>query len=81
MRELVFDGRTPTPLARNFGDHPHSIHGVGWQRAWRVVAHDRASALLAFEHMATDPGWPWPFLATQVFALTADQTGATLRRG
>ena len=27
-------------LARNFGDHPHAIHGVGWQRPWRVAAHD-----------------------------------------
>ena len=27
-------------LARNFGDHPNSIHGVGWQRPWRVVGHD-----------------------------------------
>ena len=40
-------------LGRNFGDHPHSIHGVGWQRPWNVVAHDRASALIAFEHAAT----------------------------
>ena len=22
------------PLRRNFGDSPHAIHGVGWQRAW-----------------------------------------------
>src|SRR5579864_3946041 len=25
-------------LARNFGDQPHTIHGIGWQRAWQVTA-------------------------------------------
>src|SRR5262245_22837569 len=29
--QLDWAGRSYT-LARNFGDHPHSIHGVGWQR-------------------------------------------------
>ena len=30
-------------LDRNFGDHPHAIHGVGWQRAWTVAAVGSAS--------------------------------------
>ena len=30
-------------LARNFGDHPNSIHGVGWQRAWRWSAMTAAA--------------------------------------
>lgn len=79
--QLVFDGRTHA-LARNFGDHPHSIHGVGWQRPWRVVAHDAASALLEFDHRAEaeadERAWPWPFRAAQQFTLDADQSGATL---
>ena len=25
-------------LDRNFGDHPHAIHGLGWQRAWQVLS-------------------------------------------
>jgi aldose 1-epimerase len=79
--EFVFAGRTHA-LARNFGDHPHSIHGVGWQRPWRVVAQEAASALLAFDHAATGAdvrAWPWPFRATQSFALAADAAaGATL---
>src|SRR4051812_33922594 len=33
-------------LDRNFGNHPHSIHGVGWQRPWQVVARDDSTALL-----------------------------------
>src|SRR5438552_19144770 len=28
---LTLDGRAYT-LRKNFGEHPHSIHGVGWQR-------------------------------------------------
>ena len=79
--QFVFEGQAHT-LARNFGDHPHSIHGVGWQRPWRVVAQDAASALLAFDHtleaQADKRAWPWPFRAMQHFALAADQSGATL---
>jgi len=77
---LAFDGRAHE-IARNFGDHPHSIHGVGWQRPWRVAAHDRTTALLALDHAAAQSdaqAWPWPFRATQSFALVADDTGATL---
>jgi len=79
--QLVFDGRTHA-LARNFGDHPHSIHGVGWQRPWRVAAHDAASALLVLDHVADaqadERAWPWPFRATQRFALVADASDAVL---
>ncbi|MEP7208844.1 MAG: aldose 1-epimerase, partial [Casimicrobiaceae bacterium] len=83
--ELHFRGRTHQ-LDRNFGDHPHSIHGVGWQRPWQVVARDDASALLVCAHdpvgsrtAADTRAWPWPFRATQWFTLAADDAGATLR--
>src|SRR6185436_2997991 len=69
--QLLFDRRTHA-LARNFGDHPHSIHGVGWQRPWHVVAKEAASALLALDHRgvgADATAWPWPFRAMQSFAL------------
>jgi aldose 1-epimerase len=77
---LEFDGSAHT-LARNFGDHPHSIHGVGWQRRWSVAAHDSTSARLELEHSATGDAataWPWPFRATQTIRLRADGTAATL---
>src|SRR5262249_31749438 len=67
--QLDWAGRSYA-LARNFGDHPHSIHGVGWQRSWRIATRDAASALLAFDHAATAAdarAWPWPFRATQSF--------------
>jgi aldose 1-epimerase len=68
-------------LAENFGDHPHAIHGVGWQRAWDVAHAGAARALLSFEHRPVGEGaraWPFAFRATQAFALEADGDRATL---
>ena len=78
--QLSWSGRTYT-LVRNFGDHPNSIHGVGWQRPWQIFARDAASALLVFEHAGSDAdqrAWPWPFRAMQSFLLAVDQGIATL---
>jgi aldose 1-epimerase len=84
---LTFDGREHA-LERNFGDHPHSIHGVGWQREWQVCAVNGDSALLMLEYAPEgrrgaeiEAGvlpWPWAFRATQSFALAAGASGATL---
>ena len=57
-------------LALNFGDHPHSIHGVGWQRAWRVTNVARDAATLTLGH-TPDASWPFAFSAEQRFRLTA----------
>lgn len=38
IRDARFDYRERTiELARNFGDNPNAIHGVGWQRPWEVA--------------------------------------------
>jgi aldose 1-epimerase len=77
---LAFAGREHA-LARNFGDHPHAIHGTGWQRPWSVVASDEASVLLRLEHVPGRDGaraWPWPFRAMQWIAVRADERGAVL---
>jgi len=77
---LAFAGNAYT-LARNFGEHPHAIHGVGWQRRWTVVEHSGASIRLALEHRphaGAAHAWPWPFDAWQSMALTADGNVATL---
>ena len=77
---LAFGGATHV-LARNFGDHPHALHGVGWQRAWDVVAASATRATLTFEHAARGDdaaAWPWPFRATQVFDLCAPAAGHAL---
>ena len=78
--ELRFDGRRYA-LARNFGDHPHSIHGVGWQRAWTVVEHATDHARLALVHDAQGDdahAWPWPFEAKLAFHLQDMDRNAAL---
>ena len=63
-----WQGRT-IRLRRNFGDHPHVLHGKGWQSPWRVESETRAHAVLRYDHNADD--WPWPFFAEQLFKLKA----------
>ncbi len=70
-----FEGRE-IRLPLNFGDHPHSLHGHGWQTAWRVDAASRDRVALSFDH-APD-AWPWAYAAEQVFALTDDGLKAQL---
>ncbi|MEO6749521.1 MAG: aldose 1-epimerase, partial [Casimicrobiaceae bacterium] len=68
-------------LRRNFGEHPHAIHGVGWQRAWTATQVDATHAQLALSHDAQGDAlsaWPWAFDATQAFTLAAHPTRATL---
>lgn len=68
-------------LARNFGDHPHSIHGVGWQRPWTVEHAGPCAARLSLLHRPDGEdarAWPFGFRATQTFALAADGGRATL---
>jgi aldose 1-epimerase len=62
-------------LNRNFGDHPHTIHGVGWQRAWNLAAIGPASATLTLRHDATgdqEAAWPFAFSAEQRVTLAPD---------
>jgi aldose 1-epimerase len=70
-------------LARNFGEHPHAIHGVGWQRAWSVVARSASGVRLGLAHDAHGEGrraWPWSFHATHTLELAAHDDGsATLQ--
>jgi aldose 1-epimerase len=57
----------------NFDDNPHSVHGVGWQRPWQVLAQEStpsaAQAELAYRH-AGDDDWPFAFEVRQRFVLT-----------
>ena len=48
-------------LPLNFGDHPHSIHGHGWQAPWAVAEHSDDTAVLEFHHAAGS--WPFPYRA------------------
>src|SRR5687768_13817351 len=39
-------------LPLNFGDHPHVIHGHGWQRPWTLASQDEDAATLLFDYAA-----------------------------
>ncbi len=67
-------------LDRNSGDHPHAIHGVGWQRNWSVGDVADRTASLTLDHDAVGDrarAWPFPFDA----ALTCTLSGKQLRIG
>ena len=61
----------------NFGDHPHSLHGLGWQAEWEVAEHGDASIVLRHSHDG-GPGWPWAYEAEQRVELGDDGLRATL---
>ncbi len=62
-------GETIT-LPRNFGEHPHPLHGIGWQRAWTCAVLNASSARLRLVH-AADATWPWRVTMERLIALTA----------
>lgn len=83
---LTVNGREHA-LRRNFGEHPHSIHGVGWQSVWSVDAVAKDHALLSLDYSpspevrgqsARETAWPWAFRAVQSFALAAIAGGVRL---
>lgn len=71
-----FDGQGYR-LPPNFGDHPHSLHGVGWQSAWQVVTHGIDHVVLRHEH-GGGGGWPWAYRAEQRLTLARDAMRAEL---
>ena len=82
MREctLHFAGKRYR-LAPNFGSHPHSIHGLGWQRAWEIEEQASATATLRLAHSGDGnqaAEWPFAFVARQIYALTATGFSQTL---
>jgi aldose 1-epimerase len=62
----------------NVDDSPHSLHGLGWQRPWRIVSSNVLEVVLELVH-AGDADWPFPFTARQYFSLSADSFGARLQ--
>jgi aldose 1-epimerase len=72
---FVFEGRE-IRLPRNFGDHPHSIHGHGWQAPWRVAEVAAEAAVLEYHHRAD--AWPFDYDARQQVRLDRDGLTVTL---
>lgn len=66
-------------LPKNFGDHPHVLHGQGWQNPWRVRAQSPDSVVLDFDY---SPGnWPWAYAARQTFTLGSNSLCVELAIG
>jgi aldose 1-epimerase len=76
-RRFRWQGGAYTTQPNFDGDTPHSLHGVGWRRAWIVEHADDRAATLSFVHRA-DADWPFPFTATQTFRLDGDSLDMTL---
>ena len=55
-------------LTQNFAPEPHAIHGLGWERPWRVKECSDAQAVLDLDHTA-DAAWPFSFAAQQTLTL------------
>jgi aldose 1-epimerase len=68
-------------ISRNFGDHPHAIHGIGWQRPWRTEAVSACSMRLSLVHAAVGEqarAWPFAFVAELSYTLRDDALVVTL---
>ncbi|HEY2558866.1 MAG TPA: aldose 1-epimerase [Caldimonas sp.] len=76
-RRLRWRGRDYTTGA-NIADSPHSLHGVGWQRPWRIVSSSALEVVLELRHEA-DADWPFAFTARQYLALDAASFSARLQ--
>jgi aldose 1-epimerase len=56
---------------RNFGESPHSVHGVGWSQPWEIVSSNAVEVVLQLRHAAGE-AWPFAFEARQYFTLTPE---------
>ena len=64
--------------AANVADSPHSLHGIGWQRPWKLVASSVLEVVVELEH-GGDADWPFAFTARQYFALTPESLTVRLQ--
>jgi aldose 1-epimerase len=71
-----FGGREVV-LPPNFAPEPHSIHGLSWQRPWRVESAAPHKCVLADEYDGSGP-WPWAYRAEQRVRLGEKGCAVTL---
>jgi len=76
-RRFRWRGRDHTTGA-NVAGSPHSLHGVGWQRPWRIVSSSALELVLALQHEG-DGDWPFAFSARQYLALDPTSLSARLQ--
>jgi aldose 1-epimerase len=60
---FAFNGREIV-LPPNFPPERHSIHGLNWQRPWRVESQADNKCVIVDEYDGAGP-WPWPYRAEQ----------------
>lgn len=73
---FAFDGQ-PFQVTRNVPDNPHALHGIGWQQVWEVICASETQIDLALTCPAS-VRWPWPWRASQRFALTENDLTVSL---
>jgi len=76
-RRFRWRGRDHATRA-NVEGSPHSLHGVGWQRPWRIVSSSALEVVLELRHEA-DADWPFAFTARQYLALDTASFSARLQ--
>ena len=76
-RRFRWRGQDHTTRA-NIDDSPHSLHGLGWQRPWRIASSSALEVVLELRH-AGDADWPFAFTARQYFGLDAGSFSARLQ--
>ena len=67
---FTWDGQVHQ-LRHNMPGHPHSLHGVGWARAWDIAALEEAAVTLTLRH-EPDEDWPFAFEAEERIELLPD---------
>jgi aldose 1-epimerase len=70
-RRFRWNGQEYT-TAPNFGDNPHSLHGVAWLRSWELRSVSNTALVLHYQH-EPDEHWPFAFDVEQRFSLTPTQ--------
>ena len=64
-------------LAPNRAGSPHTIHGLGWQRPWRILERTESWIELGLVEPGTGE-WPFPFTAFQRYDLDSEGLTVTL---
>jgi aldose 1-epimerase len=76
-RRFTWDG-IDHELAANFGDHPHAIHGVGWQRPWLIEERSAEFVTLSLRHEPKSDAAAWPFAFAARLSYRLTEAGLTL---
>lgn len=64
-------GDVTAQIAPNMAGGLHPLHGIGWRRAWDIIARSDTYVALSLNHPG-DADWPWAFVTRQDFTLNPD---------